>query len=150
MIDVSHASEKTFYDVLQQSRVPVIASHSSARALTDHPRNLSDDQIKALAAKGGLVQICLYKKFVNREPDKASLIDIIHHIRYVVDLVGVDYVGIGSDFDGDGEVIGCRAANELIQITMRLLEVGFDPKSIRKIWGGNLLRVMKETMNNEQ
>ena len=143
MIDVSHASEKTFYDVLQQSRVPVIASHSSVRALTDHRRNLRDEQIRALAAQGGVVQICMYKEFVNNEPEKASLSDIIRHIRYVVDLVGVDYVGIGSDFDGDGEVVGCRAANELIQITMRLLDADFDDESIGKIWGGNLLRVMQ-------
>ena len=142
MIDVSHASEKTFYDVLQYSRVPVIASHSSVRALTDHRRNLSDKQIKALATAGGVMQICLYKEFINHEPEKASLSDVIRHIRYVVDLVGIDYVGIGSDFDGDGEVIGCRAANELIQITMRLLDAGYDDESIRKIWGGNFLRVM--------
>jgi microsomal dipeptidase-like Zn-dependent dipeptidase len=143
MIDVSHASEKTFYDVLQYSRVPVIASHSSVRALTDHRRNLSDKQIKALATAGGVMQICLYKEFINHEPEKASLSDVIRHIRYVVDLVGIDYVGIGSDFDGDGEVIGCRAANELIQITMRLLDAGYDDESIRKIWGGNFLRVMQ-------
>jgi len=143
MIDVSHVSEKTFYDVLQYSRVPVIASHSSVRALTDHRRNLSDKQIKALAATGGVVQICLYKEFINHEPEKASLSDVIRHIRYVVDLVGIDYVGIGSDFDGDGEVIGCRAANELIQITMRLLDAGFSDEEIEKIWGGNLLRVMQ-------
>jgi len=142
MIDVSHASEKTFYDVLQHSRVPVIASHSSVRALTDHRRNLSDAQIRALAAKGGVIQICLYKEFLNCEPEKASLSDVVRHIRYVVDLVGVEYVGIGSDFDGDGEVIGCRSANELLQITIRLLDAGFDYESIGKIWGGNLLRVM--------
>jgi microsomal dipeptidase-like Zn-dependent dipeptidase len=146
MIDVSHASEKTFYDVLEQSRTPVIASHSSVRALTDHRRNLTDEQIKALASKGGVVQICMYKGFINREPEKASLSDVIRHIRYVVDLVGIDYVGIGSDFDGDGEVIGCRAANELIQITIRLLDAGFYYESIGKIWGGNLLRVMRKNI----
>ena len=147
MIDVSHASEKTFYDVLQQSRVPVIASHSSVRALTDHRRNLSDEQIKALAANGGVVQICLYREFLNRNPKKASLSDVLRHICYVADLVGVDYVGIGSDFDGDGEVIGCRSANELIQITIRLLDAGFDYDSIGKIWGGNLMRVMQTVQN---
>ena len=143
MIDISHASEKTFYDVLQHSCVPIIASHSSVRALADHPRNLNDEQIKALAAAGGVMQICLYKYFLNQEPEKASLSDVVRHITYVVDLVGVDYVGIGSDFDGDGEVIGCRSANELFQITIRLLEAGFDAESIAKIWGGNLLRVMR-------
>ena len=142
MIDVSHVSEKAFYDVLQLSRVPVIASHSSVRSLANHRRNLNDAQIKALAAAGGVMQICMYKPFINQKREQASLSDVIRHIRYVVDLVGIDHVGIGSDFDGDGEVIGCRAANELIQITMRLLDAGFDDESIRKIWGGNLMRVM--------
>ncbi|MDR2918932.1 MAG: gamma-glutamyl-gamma-aminobutyrate hydrolase family protein [Tannerella sp.] len=147
MIDLSHAAESTFYDVLKHSRKPVIASHSSAYALTPHRRNLTDEQIKALAANGGVMQICLYKGFLNPEPEKASVSDAIRHICHVVDLVGADYVGIGSDFDGDGEIIGCRAANELIQITMRLVALGFDEESIRKIWGGNLLRVMRNVQN---
>ncbi|MDR1602225.1 MAG: gamma-glutamyl-gamma-aminobutyrate hydrolase family protein [Tannerella sp.] len=142
MIDVSHAAESTFYDVLQHSRFPVIASHSSARALVDHPRNLTDAQIKALAAHGGVIQICLYGAFLNKDAGKASLSDAIRHICHVVDLVGIDYVGIGSDFDGDGGVAGCSAANELIQITVRLMDAGFDGEQIAKIWGGNLMRVM--------
>lgn len=143
MIDVSHAAESTFYDVLKYSMHPVIASHSSVYALTNHRRNLTDDQIKALAANGGVIQICLYKGFLNSEPEKASVSDAIRHICHVIDLVGIDHVGIGSDFDGDGEIIGCRTTNELIQITMRLIALGFDDDSIQKIWGGNLLRVMK-------
>lgn len=144
MIDVSHAAESTFYEVLQTSKVPVIASHSSARALCDHPRNLTDEQIKALAKHNGVVQICLYSGFINEEPAKASLSDAIRHINHIVKLVGIDHVGIGSDFDGDGELIGCRSSNELINITVRLLEEGYSPKDIQKIWGGNLLRVMKK------
>ncbi|MDR0844763.1 MAG: gamma-glutamyl-gamma-aminobutyrate hydrolase family protein [Tannerella sp.] len=147
MVDISHAAESSFYDALEQSRYPIIASHSSVRALADHPRNLYDEQIKALAAQGGVMQICIYKGFLNAEEEKASLSDVIRHIRYVVDLVGIDYAGIGSDFDGDGEVIGCRSANELIQITMRLIDAGFDNESIRKIWGGNLLRVMRSVQS---
>ena len=143
MIDVSHAAESTFYDVLKHSKQPVIASHSSVRALVDHRRNLTDAQIKALAANEGVMQICLYKGFLNPDPEKASVSDAVRHICHAIDLVGVDYVGIGSDFDGDGEIIGCRAANELIQITMRLIALGFDTEKIRKIWGGNLLRVMQ-------
>lgn len=142
MIDVSHAAESTFYDVLKESKVPVIASHSSARALCDHPRNLTDEQIKALAEKGGVIQVCLYKGFINAAEEKASLSDAIRHINHIVSLVGVDHVGIGSDFDGDGELIGCRAANELINITVRLLKEGYSEQDIQKIWGGNLLRVM--------
>ncbi|WP_102407821.1 gamma-glutamyl-gamma-aminobutyrate hydrolase family protein [Parabacteroides bouchesdurhonensis] len=147
MVDVSHASEKTFYDALETSRYPIIASHSSARALCNHPRNLTDDQIKAIAEKQGVVQVCLYKGFINEDAEKASLDDAIRHINHIVDLVGADFVGIGSDFDGDGELIGCRAANELINITVKLLEQGYKEKDIRKIWGGNLLRVMNKVQS---
>ncbi len=144
MIDVSHAAESTFYDVLQCSSKPVIASHSAARALCNHPRNLTDDQIIALAERGGVIQLCLYKGFINEDAEKASLTDAIRHLEHIIRLVGIDYVGIGSDFDGDGELIGCRAENELINITVRLLESGYSENDIEKIWGGNLLRVMSE------
>lgn len=147
MIDLSHAAESTFYDVLRESKTPVIASHSSARALCDHPRNLTDAQIRALASQNGVMQICLYKGFLNKEEEKASLSDVIRHINHVAGLVGVDYVGIGSDFDGDGEVIGCRASNELINITTRLLEEGYSEEDIEKIWGGNLMRVMQNVQD---
>jgi microsomal dipeptidase-like Zn-dependent dipeptidase len=142
MIDISHAAESTFFDVLKESKAPVIASHSSVRALCDHPRNLSDKQIKALAGKGGVIQVCLYKGFINKDEEKASVSDAIRHITYIVQLAGIDSVGIGSDFDGDGELTGCRASNELINITVRLLEAGYSEQDIKKIWGGNLLRVM--------
>lgn len=142
MVDVSHAAESTFYDVLEVSREPVIASHSSARALCNHPRNLSDDQLRALAAAGGVCQLCLYKGFIREEDDKAALSDAIRHIDHLVEVAGIDHVGIGSDFDGDGELIGCRATNELIRITVKLLEKGYTENDIQKIWGGNLLRVL--------
>jgi microsomal dipeptidase-like Zn-dependent dipeptidase/gamma-glutamyl-gamma-aminobutyrate hydrolase PuuD len=143
MIDVSHAADRTFDEVLEHSLRPVIASHSSARALCDHRRNLDDDRIRALASQGGVVQVCLYKGFVREEAERASLSDVVGHIRHIVDVAGVGAVGIGSDFDGDGEVIGCRAANELMQITMRLMAEGFDEDDIARIWGGNLMRVMQ-------
>jgi len=144
MVDISHAAESTFYDTLKYSALPIIASHSSVRTLADHRRNLTDEQMKALAAAGGVMQICLYKEFINNIPDEASLSDAIRHILYAIDLMGIDHVGIGSDFDGDGELIGCRATNELMQITMRLIEAGLDRASIEKIWGGNLFRVMRK------
>lgn len=144
MIDVSHAADSTFYDVLKYSVRPVIASHSSSRALCNHRRNLNDDQIRALASCGGVVQVCLYRGFIREDADKASLSDVVRHICHIVDIAGIDAVGIGSDFDGDGELIGCRAANELMQITMRLISEGFDDESIAKIWGGNLMRVMQK------
>lgn len=142
LVDLSHASESTFYDVLKTSSVPVIASHSSVGTLCNHPRNLTDEQIKALAKHNGVVQVCLYQGFINEEPEKASLSDAVRHINHIVRLVGVDYVGIGSDFDGDGGIIGCSSSNELINITVRLIEEGYSTDDIRKIWGGNLMRVM--------
>ena len=147
LVDISHAAESTFYDALETSTYPIIASHSSARALCNHPRNLTDEQLKALAEQGGVAQICLYKEFINEDAEKASLSDAIRHIDHIVDLIGINHVGIGSDFDGDGELIGCRASNELINITMRLLKEGYTENDIAKIWGGNLLRVMNKAQS---
>lgn len=150
MVDISHAAESTFYDVLACSRYPIIASHSSARALCNHPRNLTDNQLKAIAGQGGVVQLCLYKGFINEEAEKASVSDAIRHINHMVDLIGVEHVGIGSDFDGDGELIGCRASNELINITMHLLKEGYSETDISRIWGGNFLRVMRQVQSARQ
>lgn len=141
MVDISHASEETFYDVLAFSKTPVIASHSSAKALCDHPRNLTDEQLKAIAATGGVVQVCLYHGFLTTE-EKASLLDAVRHIDYMIKLIGDDHVGIGSDFDGDGGIRGCNAENEMINLTRELLRLGYSPETLEKIWGGNLLRVM--------
>lgn len=150
LVDVSHAAESTFYDALETSAYPIIASHSSARALCDHPRNLTDEQLKALAAQGGVVQVCLYKGFISEEAEKASLSDAIRHIQHIVDLIGIQHVGIGSDFDGDGELIGCRASNELINITVRLLREGYTEEDIALIWGGNFLRVLAKAQSATQ
>jgi microsomal dipeptidase-like Zn-dependent dipeptidase/gamma-glutamyl-gamma-aminobutyrate hydrolase PuuD len=150
MIDVSHAAETTFYDVLKESSVPVIASHSSVRTLCEHPRNLTDEQIKTLAAKGGVMHICLYTGFLKQGTEMESpcgLSEAIRHINHVVNLAGIDHVGIGSDFDGGGGLIGCRAANELINITIRLLQEGYTEADIQKIWGANLLRVMEKVQS---
>lgn len=141
MVDISHTSEKTVYDVLATSKTPVIASHSSVKALCNHPRNLTDEQLKAIAAAGGVVQVCLYHGFLT-ESGKANLLDAVRHIDYMVKLIGEDHVGIGSDFDGDGGVRGCNAENEMINLTRELLRIGYSHKTLEKIWGGNLLRVM--------
>ena len=143
MIDVSHAAESTFWDVIKESEQPIIASHSSCRALCDHPRNLTDEQLKAVAANGGVVQVCLYKGFINKDEEKASLSDAIEHIDHIVSLIGIDHVGIGSDFDGDGGILGCDASNELINITVKLIGLGYTEEELRKLWGGNLMRVMQ-------
>ncbi|MDO4770873.1 membrane dipeptidase [Porphyromonas sp.] len=143
LIDISHAGSDTIRDVLSISDAPVIASHSSCRALCDHPRNLTDEEIRAVAATGGLTQICMYKGFVLKDSDKASLLDFVDHISHACSLVGVEHVGIGTDFDGDGEVIGCRDASHVIRLTVELLRRGFSDTDIRKMWGENVLRVLR-------
>lgn len=144
MIDVSHAGEKTFWDVIELSTQPIIASHSSAQALCYHDRNLTDKQMKAIAKNGGVVQICLVDLFINKETKKASIMDAIDHIDYAVKIAGIDHVGIASDFDGGGGLIGCTGSNDMINITVKLIERGYTDEEIEKIWGGNFLRVMDE------
>ena len=142
MVDVSHVGEKSFWDTVALSTKPIIASHSCCKALRDHPRNLTDEQIRAIARSGGVVQICLYKHFLS-DTDVATVADAVRHIKHVVELVGVDYVGIGSDFDGGGEIAGATSENQLINITKALIKEGFDDDEISKILGGNLLRVFR-------
>ena len=143
MVDISHAGEQTFYDALAISNTPIVASHSSSRALCNHPRNLTDDQLKALAAKGGVAQVTLYSGFL-REEGPATIQDAIEHLNHMVNIMGVEHVGIGTDFDGDGGIIGCASASELINFTRCLLKERYSEEDIRRIWGGNFLRVMKE------
>lgn len=142
MVDLSHAAETTFYDVLKVSSVPVVCSHSSSRALCDVPRNLTDEQLKALAEKGGVAQVTLYNGFLKKE-GQASILDAIEHLNHMVDVMGIDHIGIGTDFDGDGGIPGCASASELINFTRRLLSERYSDKDIAKIWGGNFLRVMQ-------
>jgi microsomal dipeptidase-like Zn-dependent dipeptidase len=142
MVDLSHAGKRSFYDALEMSRTPIVCSHSSARALCDHPRNLTDDQMRALARKGGVAQVTLYSGFLRKEGE-ASIVDAMAHLRHMVDVMGVDHVGIGTDFDGDGGICGCKDASELIQLTRRMLSEQFTQEDIRLLWGGNFLRVME-------
>ena len=114
----------------------------AAREQLDHLRNLTDEQIRAIARSGGVVQICLYKHFLS-DTDVATVADAVRHIKHVVELVGVDYVGIGSDFDGGGEIAGATSENQLINITKALIKEGFNDDEISKILGGNLLRVFR-------
>lgn len=142
LIDISHTSEKTSFDVLELSQHPIIASHSSVKAISDHPRNLSDKLIKAIADKGGVIQIGLYKYFINKA-GRADVKKAVDHIDHIVHLTGIDHVGIGSDFDGGGELIGLKDVTEIIQITIELLRRGYTEEAIAKIWGGNFMRVME-------
>ena len=186
MVDISHISDKSFFDVLKITNAPVIASHSSCRALCGSPRNLSDDMLLALKENGGVIQICMVgnflktpepnpeldsrlkelkdkygdfealpdsiKKIVNKEfknilktyEKPATVKDLVDHIDHVVQVIGIDYVGIGTDFDGGGGVDGCRSASDIKNITIELLRRGYSKSDIKKIWGGNLMRVFRK------
>lgn len=194
LVDVSHMSDKSFYDCLQASKAPIFASHSCCRALCDNPRNLSDDMIKALAKDGGVLQMCFlsgYLKTPKPNPDReaalkeleakygprrqlqqnikdeaqrakarqefqvviqkypddrATVKDVVDHIEHVIKLVGINYVGIGTDFDGGGGVSGCGDVSEMFHVTMELLRRGYSEKDIAKIWGGNIMRVLQRAI----
>jgi len=186
IIDLSHASDASFYDVLELSEAPVMASHSASRAMWDHPRNLSDSMLIALAEKGGVVQVCFVTSFLNDQPfpardsarnevvahhgnyyelppdEKAAFVedwirvdslfppklatvsDLADHIDHIVNLVGIDHVGIGSDFDGGGLLKDCYEVSELPNITRELLNRDYTKEDLEKIWGANFLRVFRE------
>ena len=143
LVDMSHAGERSFYDALDISTTPIVCSHSSARALCDHPRNLTNDQMRALAAKGGVAQTTIYHGFLRRDAE-ATILDVIAHLEHAIDMMGIDHVGLGTDFDGDGGVRGLADASELIHFTRQLLARRYSEGDIQKIWGGNFLRVMAE------
>ena len=187
MVDVSHISDKSFYDVIALSKAPVIASHSCARALCDNPRNMNDDMLRALAKNGGVIQMCILSAYVkkqnpnpvrdsafarlrkkyqnyenlskaetekaNKEWDAlddlypqplATVSDVVDHIDHIVKIAGFDHVGIVTDFDGGGGVTGCFDVSQMKNITRELLKRGYTTRDIRKIWGGNLMRVMRK------
>jgi microsomal dipeptidase-like Zn-dependent dipeptidase len=143
MVDLSHAHEKSFYDALELSKTPIVCSHSSARALCDHPRNLTDDQMRALAQKGGVCQITLYNGFLKKD-GQATILDAMAHLEHAISVMGIDHVGLGTDFDGDGGICGLANASELMNFTRELLARRFSEADIQKIWGGNFLRVMQQ------
>ena len=143
MVDLSHAHEKSFYDALELSKTPIVCSHSSARALCDHPRNLTDDQMRALAQNGGVAQTTLYHGFLKKDGE-ATILDAMAHLEHAIDVMGIDHVGLGTDFDGDGGIRGLADASELLNFTRQLLARRFSRQDIQKIWGGNFLRVMQQ------
>lgn len=187
IVDVSHISDESFFDVLRISKAPVIASHSSCRALCESPRNLNDEMLQALKQNGGVIQICILSDYLKQpEPNPefearvtelreqwkamgpdlteaqqeqrwhefsdlkkqyvklATVEDAVNHIQHVVDIIGIDYVGIGSDFDGGGGIEGCTDVSMMKNITKELLRRGYSRDEIAKIWGGNFMRVMRE------
>ncbi|MBI9036764.1 MAG: dipeptidase [Bacteroidales bacterium] len=191
MIDVSHISDEAFYDVIEISKSPIIASHSCARAICDNPRNLDDKMLEKLAKNGGVIQMCIlsdyveepepnlerdaaqeavrtkYKGFVDlsdeemknarkdwyaidkKYPRKLTNVSrVVDHIDHIVEVAGINHVGIGTDFDGGGGVEGCYDVSEMGNITLELVKRGYTKKEIEKIWGGNLMRVLKVVENN--
>lgn len=143
MVDLSHGGERSFYNAIEISSLPIVCSHASSRALCDHPRNLTDDQLRALRRTGGVAQVTFYPGFL-RLDGKASILDVMAHLEHMIEVAGIDHVGIGSDFDGDGGVPGVASASELINITKRLLARRYSADDIALIWGGNFRRVMED------
>ena len=188
LVDVSHISKDAMLDAVRLSTVPVIASHSSMHALMDHPRNLDDEQLRALAENGGVVQVVALGAFLTeparrrageyrnirnafgmipgqpseelgaephedyvgrmealdrRYPD-ATVGDFVDHIDHAVELIGIDHVGISSDFDGGGGVVGWSNATETLNVTTELVRRGYSEEEIAKLWSGNFLRVLRE------
>ncbi len=143
MVDLSHAAESSFYDALDISQHPIVCSHSSCRARCDHPRNLTDDQMRRLAAKGGVMQVTLYSGFL-RQDGEATVADALDHLDHAVSVMGIDHVGLGTDFDGDGGVCGLSCSSEMINFTRQLMARHYSETDIQKIWGGNFLRVMTQ------
>ena len=169
MVDLSHASEESFYDALDISSAPIVCTHSSSRALCDHPRNLTDSQMQALAKAGGVAQVTFYHGFLVKdsidynpcnvqrsfaEPassiKEATILDAIEHLNHMVNVMGIEHVGIGTDFDGDGGIRGCASASELINFTRHLLRERYSEEQIQMIWGGNFLRVMEDVQKNKR
>ncbi len=204
MIDISHPSKASIMQMLALSKAPIIASHSSARALCDHSRNLDDEQLLALKENGGVIQTVAFSSYLNTEkhekraafmkqiyqeiadslginwyersafstldkaqqeefienypkvtkmgdekaaknpeaPEQVSVVDLVNHIDYLVKLIGIDHVGISSDFDGGGGIEGWSDASETFNVTMELVKRGYSEEDIAKLWGENLLRVL--------
>lgn len=148
IIDVSHISEKGFWDVVELSAAPIIASHSNARKLCNHRRNLTDEQILAVKKNGGVIGINLYPGFLN-ETGEASLKDIIRHIEHISSLTGCDHLGLGADLDGiDLTPNDIKGVEDLEQILNELARLNYPQESIEKIAGGNFLRIIKEVCRN--
>ncbi len=140
MVDLSHASEKSFWDALECSTKPIICSHSSSRALCDHTRNLTDDQMRALSRSGGVAQVCLYSGFLKKDGN-ATVVDAVRHIMHMIDVMGINHVGIGSDFDGGGGLPGLEDASWFVSLTERLMAEGLSDYDLSLVWGRNFLSV---------
>lgn len=147
MVDLSHASEKSFWDALECSTKPIICSHSSSRALCDHTRNLTDEQMRALSESGGVAQVCLYSGFL-KKGGNATIDDAVRHIMHMIEIMGVDHVGIGSDFDGGGGLPGLEDASWFTRLTCRLMAQGLSDQDLSLVWGQNFLNVWRRNIES--
>ncbi len=146
IIDVSHINEQGFWDIVNQSKSPIIATHSNSKAVCDMHRNLTDEQIRALADNGGVMGMNFYPGFIDKDPSKANLDKLLDHMDHIVKLVGPDHLGLGSDFDGGGGFSGLEDVTKIPNITRGLVSRGYSDDDIEKILGGNFLRVFKEVL----
>jgi len=148
VVDLAHANDAAFYEAIELSRKPVEFSHGAVFALAPHWRNLSDDQLKALAANGGVIGIAPYPHFIDQDPKNQTLRRFVDHIEYVCELAGDDHVGFGADYDGMGPdtVAILPSYADMPQLTQAMLDRGFSEETILKFWGGNFLRVMRQTV----
>ena len=144
VIDVSHMNDDTFWETVEASSAPIIASHSSVFNLCNTARNLEDSQIRAIAAGGGVIQVNFHRPFLAADADSANVDTLVNHIDYIVDLVGIDYVGLGSDFDGATMPQGLTDASMYPSITRELVSRGYSETDISKILGGNADRVFRQ------
>lgn len=146
LIDVSHMSEKSFYDCLKNTSKPIIASHSCSKTICQHKRNLDDEQIKQIAKRKGVIGICFCKPFLTNGK-KATVKDIIKHINYIANLVGVDYIALGSDFDGveeNNKLEDIRSVKDMKIIISELQKEGYNKEQIDKITSQNFLRIIQQ------
>jgi membrane dipeptidase len=146
LIDISHAAKSTMLEAAALSRTPILATHSCIRALCDHPRNLDDEQLEVLGATGGLAQITIVSNFLRPKAraNDLTVADIADHIDYAVEKIGIDHVGIGTDFDGGGGVRGFMNASQAPNLTKELFSRGYDRDALSKIWGANFLRLLRK------
>lgn len=144
LIDQSHASDQVFDQLLELSAAPIVLTHSAARAVFDHPRNLDDARLKALAAKGGVIQVNSYPTYVSAREGGPDFEDYMAHVLHILNVIGPEHVGFGADWDGGGGVHGMEDITALPKITARLLDEGYTEAQIAGMWSGNLLRVLGE------
>lgn len=148
IVDVSHSSEKTFWDVIKTTQKPVVATHSCCYSLRPHPRNLKDEQIKAIAEKQGIIGVCYSTCFLSKT-GIAGTKEIAEHIAYIANLVGIDYVGLGSDFDGleiEDIPMDLKSIGQIDNLMQALYNIGFNENEVEKIMGENWVKVLQRDL----